>query len=1187
VTAYVHNCVSRLRRALGRGTLETRPTGYVVHADPETIDVRRFERLLAESRQAGAAERATLLAEALGLWRGPALADFAFETFAQAEIRRLEELRLTALEERIEAELELGRHAELAGELEALAHRHPARERLRRLEMLALYRSGRQLDALRVYQETRLALVEEYGLEPGEELRALERMVIAHDPALAAAVPAATEPRAPRLPEQRRTVSLVFAELSLPDGTDPEVQRRITARCLAELTGLVEEYGGSLEQLLGEELAAVFGVPHAHEDDVLRAVRTAVAAREEVERVAAETGIAVSVQVGVECGELVVGGDGPALSGSAVGAARRVKDAAARGEILLGPAALRVAAAVVDVVPAGDGYRLLGLEEGATAVPRRFDAPLVGRDDELAALRAFVDETVAAAACRRIVVLGDPGIGKSRLALELVASLGDDVRALTGRCVPYGAGATYLPLAEALRQALGPGEPRAALDALLAGDERREEVTRFLLGVLGAAEAGPAGETAWAVRRLLEALAAERPLVLVLEDVHWAEPALLDLVEYLTGWSEGAPIALVCLVRPELPERRPEWGSDALVLGPLSAEDARELVAGLPGVEGIADSILTVAEGNPLFLEQVAAHAAEEGLAEGAVPPSLDALLASRLDRLAPDERAVLERASVAGREFTRSAVDALSPPDEAGGVGPLLLGLVRRRLLRPDQAADPAEDGFRFDHALVRDAAYAAVPKSRRAELHERLARWLDERAVLDEIVGYHLEQAALYLAEVAEADTDLSSEAGRRLAEAGLSAWKRLDVRAAVGLYERAVALVPADSPRRLRLECDFGVALKNTGRVDEALELLENVATAASRRGDTPMELRAQIEQAMPRLLAGELSGADVVALVEASAPSLAEAGDDLALARAWHIAAAVDGGMLGRGDRAESEAERALTHYLRAGFPAHAAVQLLAHTQTSGSKPVPSAIETCRRLLALEADERARTAYIRHPLAYLLALVGQFEVARSELDASRLGLAELGDRDALNKTWAFSAARVEGLASRLDAEAAILGSACLVLRAEGDRAWLATHAAVLADVELRLGHSDEAARLADEAAALALADDLVPQAGWRRVRAKLLVAAGSPVEGERLARDAVALLDACDDLCMKGEALLDLAEVLAAGRRPARALEGARSALALFEAKQAATLVARARRLVDRLSSGPRASEEQVSSRADAS
>jgi DNA-binding SARP family transcriptional activator/tetratricopeptide (TPR) repeat protein len=1166
-TAYVHNCVSRLRRALGRETLETRPPGYVLHADRDTIDARRFERLLREARETPAAERAAILQEALALWRGPALADFAFEEFARGEIDRLDELRLTAIEDRIAAELELGRHADVVGELEALANRYAERERLRGLEMLALYRSGRQVEALRVYQEARLALVE-LGLEPGEELRALERMILSHDPALDVAAPAAAAP-APITHEVRKTASLVFAELVFPDRVDAEVGRRVTARCLAELTALVEEHGGAIEQLLGEELAAVFGVPVAHEDDALRAVRTAIAAREEIDRVAAETGVRVGVRVGVETGELLVGGDGPRLAGSAVGDARRVKDAAAPGEIQLGPGALRLVAAAVDVVPAGDAYRLLALAEDAIAVPRRLDAPLVGRADELAALRAALVESADQRICRRIVVVGEPGIGKSRLAAELVAGLSPEVLALTGRCIPYGAGATYLPLAEALRQALGPGEPAEALETLLAGDERRDEVVRLVSGVLGAAEAGQAGETAWAVRRLLETLAAERPLLLVLEDVHWAEPALLDLVEYLVGWSEGAPIAILCLARSELAAARPEWGRDAIALERLSQEESRALLAGLPDVEAPAEMVVAAAEGNPLFLEQLAVHASDAG-PEAAMPPSLEALLASRLDRLSPDERGVIERAAIAGREFTRAAVDALSPPDEAAAAGPLLLGLVRRRWLRPDLAADPGEDGFRFDHMLVRDAAYAAVPKTRRAELHERLARWLDERpGALDEIVGFHLEQAVLFRAELGEDAYPLAAEASSRLGEAALAAWRRIDHHAALGLYKRAVALLPAGSPERLPLECNLGVALKNTGRADEAVELLDRVIQAAGDVGAQPIVLRAHIEAAMPRLMAGAISPADLIALVDDAIPELEAASDELGLARAWHMAASVEVGMRGRADRCVVGASNAVAHYMRAGFPSGAAGALQAHAALWGSQPVPRAIALCRQLVADQPSELGATPYVRYELAQLHALAGDVETARSEIKLSRDGLGELGDRSALQTTWTFSAARVEALAARLDVAASMLETACESLRTQGERAWLATHASKLADVMLRLDRPDDAASLVDEAAALALVDDLVPQTGWRRVRARLLARAGSAEEGERVAREALAMLDGSDDLCLRGETLLDLAEVLRFGEEDAKAGEAATDALGLFEMKESSVLVDLARRAISRI------------------
>jgi tetratricopeptide (TPR) repeat protein len=406
-------------------------------------------------------------------------------------------------------------------------------------------------------------------------------------------------------------------------------------------------------------------------------------------------------------------------------------------------------------------------------------------------------------------------------------------------------------------------------------------------------------------------------------------------------------------------------------------------------------------------------------------------------------------------------------------------------------------------------------------------------------------------------------------RLGEVGLAAWKRLDSQAARGLYERAVSLAPAGTLRRLRLECDLGVALKNVGRADDALELLDGVIRAAESLGEPEIALRARIEQAIPNVLAGAMSGGDLVALVVASIPLLETAGDDLALARAWHMVAAVEGGMLARADRSATAAERALGHYARAGFPSSAAAQLVAQAARDGPQPVPQCIELCRRLIIEESGELGAAPYIRCALAYLHALSGETEPARSELELSNRGLAELGDQSGLYGPWTLAAARVELLAGRLDAAEAVLSDACESLRALSERAWLATQASQLADVLLRSDRPDEAAGLVDEAAELALVDDLVPQTSWRRVRAKLLAASGSPDEGEQLAREAVALLDGSDHLCLRGETLLDLAHVLSTGGRGPPSREAAMSALVLFEAKQASVLALRARLAADPL------------------
>ena len=404
-----------------------------------------------------------------------------------------------------------------------------------------------------MFQETRLALAEELGLEPSEELKALERMILAHDPALAdvGAGDDACEPdfdpggTAGRDRAVRRAV--------LPEGLGVDAERAAAARCLAVAASVVERHGGRIEHLEGTELAGAFGLPAAHEDDALRAARAATEIRAEC----ASTD--VPVRCGIETGAIDVVGD--RLDDVSLGAARSVKDAASAGEILIGAAAFRVLAGAVDAVPAAEArYRLLGLIEGAPAVRRRFEAELVGREVEVEELQASIEAAWAGGAASSFVVLGEPGIGKTRLAAALVSQLADGALCLTGRCVPYGEGTTYLPLADVVREAVGPGDLRRNIARLAAGMPDEELVVERLVGVVtGDAAAVPSSEAFWAVRRFLEALARERPLLVVLDDVHWAEPTLLDLVEYIAGWSE-APIAVLALARPELIEARPGLG---------------------------------------------------------------------------------------------------------------------------------------------------------------------------------------------------------------------------------------------------------------------------------------------------------------------------------------------------------------------------------------------------------------------------------------------------------------------------------------------------------------------------------------------------------------------------------------------------------------------------------------------------
>ena len=581
----------------------------------------------------------------------------------------------------------------------------------------------------------------------------------------------------PRRHEQRKTVTILFCDLvhstGLAEG-DPEAYRRIQARFFERMRQIVERHGGTVEKFVGDEVMAVFGVPVAHEDDALRAARTAQdmlaglgALNEELD---GALDIRLQVRIGINTGEVVAGdhAEGHAfVAGEPVILAKRLAQAADADQILIGTATYALIQHAVTAGPLerfsvkgkqGDvgTHSVEDVGREAPAVARRLQAPIVGRDDELQLLKRAFERTIDESRCRLVAVLGPAGIGKSRLATELLSWV--DHRAVTsvGRCLSYGEGITFWPLAEALR---GLGEP--SLREALSDDDQRDTVLELLDGVTGASETVSSEQIFWAVRRAFEALARRRPLVLCFEDLHWAEPTMLDLIEYIVGWIRDAPILVVANARPELVEDRPHWtapqpGYEALTLGPLSKSATESLLTDLSGDAPLSaevrERIAAAAEGNPLFVEQISAMAAEDS-GQLTIPPSIQALLAERLDRLSADERDVIERAAVVGRDFPVAAVAGLLPGDQRTRLTPQLLALARKGLVRPDPSPSGGEDRFSFQHVLVRDAAYNAMPKELRAALHERLADLMDDSGPgreLDELLGYHVEQAYRYRHEV-----------------------------------------------------------------------------------------------------------------------------------------------------------------------------------------------------------------------------------------------------------------------------------------------------------------------------------------------------------------------------------------------------------------------------------------------------
>ncbi|HEX3224873.1 MAG TPA: BTAD domain-containing putative transcriptional regulator [Gaiellaceae bacterium] len=1110
---------SRLRQALGlTEQLIARPPGYVLEVDRRSIDSVRFEELLAEAHasfDAGEPTRAGELARsALALWRGPAVADFTYEPFAQVEIARLEELRLEALSLRIDCDLALGR-SDLVAELEALVATEPLRERLRAQLMLALYRQGRQADALEAFRAARETLLEELGVEPNPELHALQTAILNQDRGLALPVsgPAVA---------QRKLATIFFADLADSTGLalslDPEAYRTVLRRYFDAASGAVVRHGGTVEKFAGDAVMAVFGTPIAHEDDALRAARAALETRDAV------AGLDLEVRIGLATGEVITGGGrgDPLATGPALSVAARLQQEVESGQIAVDELTHRLTVGAARFADLGElelrglrrpvrAFRLDGLVSDAPSIPRRLDAPLVDRGSELEMLREAFAAAVNERTLTVVTVSGTAGIGKSRLARELVDAVSDDATVLVGRCQAYGENAPFRPLRDAL------GSPDEVASALR-GEPEAAAISARLQVVFGTETSVPADEVPWAFRRYCETLAAQRPLILALDDLQWADSALLELLEHLASSARAEPILLLCLAREELAEERPRFSasSRALVLEPLSDDDAGELAGHLfpdAALESeTRDALLAVAEGNPLFLEQLVAHVRETGLLEP--PPTLRALLAARLDRLGPGERGVLERAAVVGRDFAAEEVAELLDEAAMPTVRAHLESLTARGFLRVRHA------GLRFRHGLVHDAVYRSTSKELRAELHERHADVLARRHADDEDVGYHLERSYLLRTELAPPDRharQLAEDAGRRLGAAGIRAWKRGEAAGASRLLERATALLPEEDERRRELLCELGIALNSTGETARADEVLSQGAAAAARVGDRRIELRARVEHAALRLLRDPReAAADLLEIGGHAVPVFESVGDDRALGRTWMLMGWVQGGLLGRHAEWEADATRALEYYRAAGWPPATCVGHIAAAAYGGPTPAAAGVARCRALLERDVADRASEANVLAHLGGLQAMLGSFAEASELLERARAGYLELGRKPQVLLTCAPIEAEKARLTADTEGAAEILLESCRALHAEHRWFHLATQAAELAGLLVTLGRDAEADEWCALSERFASEQDVSAQL-WRRLsRARILLREGNPSSARRLVAEARSLSESTDSL-----------------------------------------------------------------------
>ena len=963
----------------------------------------------------------------------------------------------------------------------------------------------------------------------------------------------------------RKTVSVVFCDLAgstaVGEQLDPEALRVLLSGWYEAMRGPVERHGGTVEKFIGDAVMAVFGVPHVHEDDALRAVRAAVEMRD----AAAALGEGLTVRIGVNTGEVVTGDAATTLvTGDAVNTAKRLEQAAPDGEILIGEGTRRLVENAVELEPVAPvqargkrqpvpAFRVVATIPGAPAFARRLDARLVGRRVELALLRGELERARHERSLRLVTVLGAAGIGKSRLASELLAEASGQATILTGRCPPYGEGITFLPLHDLVRAAGGEASLRAALaeepDAAMIVERLSDERLRFLSGT----EPLSSEEAFWAVRRVFQALARERPLVVCLEDVHWAAPTFLDLLEYLAGWSRDAPILLLCLARPELLDVRPRWAGRLIDLEALDDTEAAalldELTAEWPLPGRARLQAVEAAEGNPLFLEQLVAMLSDDEETT-TLPPTIHALLAARLDRLPPDDRGVLGRAAVAGREFRRDAVVELSPDAERPHVGSVLLRLVREQLVAPQPSELAGDDEFRFRHALIRDAAYAELPKASRAGLHERFAAWLEGTDAESELVAYHLERAWLCRRELGVTGPEtaaLAERAGALLAACGDHAFARGDMPAARSLLTRAAALTDGLSPdirRRLSL------ALWSTGETEEAVRVLDEVVRDAERIGDARTLWLARIEAVVRQSVSDPGFRVDeIVTTCERAIAVFAELGDEAALARAWLWTAYAHRivGRLAAGSRA---AEIGVRHAAAGAAPEERArlEDELCTALLDGPADVEQGLERCEELLAGNRDSALEEANVLSAVAGLRALKGDFDGARDALDRAAELFGELGLQFALAGLRKISG-DVEVLAGDLDAAEEELRAGLELISAIGTRA---IFAASLAHVLLSQGREDEARGLVGDAEEVA-GPYYAAQVLWRSAKARLLSADGSDAEATALAREAVGLAGETDALVLRGQALIALSQVAASAGDHEASAAAAAEALELYRRK----------------------------------
>lgn len=988
--------------------------------------------------------------------------------------------------------------------------------------------------------------------------------------------------------ESRRTVTIVFAMPKVHslsgEAPGPETMRDVMSRYFEGMRIALERHGGTVEKFIGDAVMAVFGLPVRHEDDAVRAIRAAADMQAALESLnpgfRADAGLELSNHIGVNSGEVIAGDATTAqrmVTGDAVNTAARLEQAAGGGEVVLGDLTYRLARDKIEVefmaplnlkgkaepVPA---YRLVSV---ATNAPQEHGAttPFVGREVEMGRLSSSLLAAIDGRKAELITVVGDAGVGKSRLIREFANRAGQQARLVRGRCLPYGEGITFWPLGEVVREAAGitsDDNPRIAtrrIDLLLSrsplADERERIVERVAAAMNLSAAQFPVAELMWGGRRFLEALASERPVVMLVDDLHWAEETFLDFLDYMLEAVQDSPLLVLGSARHEIAERHAEWSgaheSLLVKLEPLSDADAGKIVEELLGAldENVRSRIAQAAEGNPLYVEQMVSMLVEtgalqrgingwearEGSARLQIPPTVQALVASRLDALNTEERAVVDPASVIGLSFPMEAVSELVDEPVRPRIGEDLNTLVTKQLVRrlPED-----ETIYRFGHQIIRDTAYGSLLKRARAALHERFVTWAErvnrERGrelEFEEILGFHLEQAYQYRTSLGLVDAEaqaVGERAAEKLSSAGRRALARGDLPAATGLLRRSAALLPSTSPFRIELLVDLADGFLQQGAFDDCREVLDEARAAAETIGDTRLHARVDLLEAGRAMFVGGAGVANhSLEVVGEAVPVLEAANDDAGLARAARLEM-YSQVMLGRFTDATAASVRIVDHARKAGDErlVSRSVAAIANILVHGPAPVDAAIEQTRELLAGVHGDRKVEAILLGALAQLQAMAEEFEGARESYHREQEILNELGSGIDASST-SIDSGRVELLAGDAEAAERELRRDYDALEALGEAYLRSTVAAMLSEALWELGRLDDADEMAGIAASLADEDDVVSQVGWRTTRAKVLAARGETSEAIELAEAGVAAAAATEEVNLHADALIALSFV----------------------------------------------------------